>query len=55
LISIVMVAGSNFIEGQLSTESRVDRFNLLFGNLAAAHIRLIGNHDQEKAGVPKQK
>jgi hypothetical protein len=55
LISVIMVAGSNFIEGQLGAKNRIYRFNVFFGNLATAHVRLIGNHDQEKAGVPKQK
>jgi hypothetical protein len=50
-----MVAGSNFIDGQLGAENRVNRFNVLFGNLTAAHVRLIGNYNQEKARVPKQK
>jgi hypothetical protein len=50
-----MVTGSNLIDGQLGAKNRVNRFNVLFGNLTAAHVRLIGNHDQEKADFPKQK
>jgi hypothetical protein len=50
-----MVTGSNFIDRQAGAKSSVNRFNVLFGNLAAAHVGLIGNYNQEKARVPKQK